>query len=53
MCLLFGGKTLVCLRKTGDGYMFIGECYVHGFMDGEAIDMLEDGKRQGATFKIR
>ena len=53
LCLLLGCKTLVCLRKTGDNYMFIGECYVHGFMDGEAIDMLEDGKRQGTTFKIR
>ncbi|OCK76673.1 hypothetical protein K432DRAFT_385249 [Lepidopterella palustris CBS 459.81] len=53
MCLMLGGKTLACLRKTGDNYMFIGECYVYGFMDGKAIDMLEDGERQRTKFKIR
>jgi hypothetical protein len=32
----FGGE-------NGDEYIFIGECYVHGFMDGEAMEFLKDG----------
>lgn len=33
-----GGKVPLVLRPDGDGYyMFIGEAYVHGIMDGEAF----------------
>ncbi|KAK5657875.1 hypothetical protein OQA88_2423 [Cercophora sp. LCS_1] len=38
LCLLFGGKTMFCLRPDGDEYRFVGECYVHGLMDGEALE---------------
>jgi hypothetical protein len=39
VCVLFGCSVPVVLRKTTDGnsYTFIGECYLHGFMDAEAI----------------
>jgi Heterokaryon incompatibility protein (HET) len=41
VCILFGCSVPVVLCKKGDGepndYEFLGECYVHGMMDGEAI----------------
>jgi hypothetical protein len=51
--VLFGGHTPFVLRErelpssaeTGRRWQLIGECYVHGFMDGEALDdgLYEDG----------
>jgi hypothetical protein len=32
-----GGRVPIILRPCGDKYTFIGECYLHGFMDGEAL----------------
>ena len=31
-----GAQIPFVVRKGSDGYQFIGECYVHGIMDGEA-----------------
>jgi hypothetical protein len=39
VCLLLGGQVLYVLRDREDGYReFIGECYVHGMMDGQACE---------------
>jgi hypothetical protein len=42
ICILFGCSVPVVLRKQPsldgiDRYTFVGECYVHGMMDGEAL----------------
>jgi hypothetical protein len=39
VCVLFGCTVPVVLRKHdgSNSYMFVGECYLHGFMDGKAI----------------
>ncbi|KUJ19697.1 uncharacterized protein LY89DRAFT_640877 [Mollisia scopiformis] len=39
ICILFGCSVPVVLRKvaTTECYNFIGECYVHGMMDGESL----------------
>jgi hypothetical protein len=39
LCVLFGCSVPVILRKLLDekSYEFVGECYLHGFMDAEAI----------------
>jgi Heterokaryon incompatibility protein (HET) len=38
VCVLFGCSVPVVLRAQGDGtWSFIGECYLHGYMDGEAL----------------
>ncbi|KAK0508970.1 hypothetical protein JMJ35_008341 [Cladonia borealis] len=41
---LFGGSVLYTLRPKGDQFILVGECYVHGLMDGEAMQFLETGQ---------
>jgi hypothetical protein len=42
VCLLFGGKVLYTIRRERQYSTFLGECYVHGRMDGSALkDQLE------------
>jgi hypothetical protein len=38
ICVLLGGRTPFVLRPREDRYELIGPCYVHGIMDGEAMD---------------
>ena len=39
ICLFFGGQVLYVLRQKGEAaHEFMGECYVHGVMDGAAVD---------------
>jgi hypothetical protein len=49
--LALGGSVLYILRPRGNEYEFIGECYVHGLMDGEALQgvNLEKGDFESFT----
>ncbi|PMD67515.1 HET-domain-containing protein [Hyaloscypha bicolor E] len=38
ICVLLGGQTPFVLRPREDLYELIGPCYVHGIMDGEAME---------------
>lgn len=39
ICILYGCSVPVVLREVGDGkYKLIGEAYIHGLMDGEALE---------------
>jgi hypothetical protein len=40
ICVLLGGRTPFVLRLGEDRYELIGPCYVHGIMDGEAMEQL-------------
>ena len=64
ICIIFGCSVPVVLRRVSTGvrdfhFEFIGECYVHGMMDGEALSgRLPNypymGRRSGVTaFKLR
>ena len=33
-----GGRVPLIFRTHGDGYQFIGDCYVHGIMKGEIFE---------------
>jgi hypothetical protein len=39
VCVLLRCSVPVVLRREMDHYIFVGECYMHGIMDGEAIAM--------------
>ena len=41
VCVLYGGKMPFVLRPWGGHFLLVGECYVHGLMKGEAMEMLE------------
>jgi hypothetical protein len=38
VCILLGGGSPVILRQDGDAYFNIGPCYIHGIMDGGAME---------------
>ena len=42
---LFGGSVLYVLRpQENKNFILVGDCYVHGLMDGEAIQLVKEGK---------
>jgi len=53
VCILLGCDTPVVLRPIVDGFVFIGECYIHGIMDGELITKYEEGSILSKEFVIR
>lgn len=55
MCILFGGATPYVVRPTSVAgeYLFLGECYVHGLMNGEAIEHLKRGNYTSQWFHLR
>ena len=46
ICVLYGGRVPFVLRPCEKGYTLIGECYIHGLMNGEAMDMKQSGSRE-------
>jgi hypothetical protein len=55
VCVLFGGPTPYVLRplSSDSEYQFLGECYVDDLMNGEALALLEKGRREKQWFKLR
>ena len=46
VCVLYGGRVPYVLRPVGDGkYILIGDCFIHGLMDGEAMAMKQIPRR--------
>jgi hypothetical protein len=52
VCILLGGDMPFILRPKGSYHTFIGECYVHGIMDGEALDAAQIGLIQPQKFSL-
>ncbi|MCJ1404695.1 hypothetical protein MMC11_007921 [Xylographa trunciseda] len=51
--VLLGGEVLYVLRPHEDHHLFMGECYMHGLMDGEAMEWLKDGRAALKRLRIR
>ncbi|MCJ1437038.1 hypothetical protein MMC27_006423 [Xylographa pallens] len=44
VCVVLGGEVPYVIRPKKNGhYLFVGECYVHGLMDGQALQGYEEG----------
>jgi hypothetical protein len=43
ICLLFAGIPLYVIRPRQDHFQLVCDCYVHGLMHGELIEIWEDG----------
>jgi Heterokaryon incompatibility protein (HET) len=53
-CLFFGAEVPYILRPCeDDAFKFIGECYLHGIMYGEAMDMLKNGDLKKTEFILQ
>ncbi|GIZ44585.1 hypothetical protein CKM354_000777900 [Cercospora kikuchii] len=50
--VLFGARKPVLLREHNGLHVFVGECYIHGIMDGEIVREQEAGKRETEVFHI-
>jgi hypothetical protein len=53
VALLYGGKTPYVLRAERDYFAFLGECYVHGIMFGEAMRAEAGSEPRDFWFTIR
>jgi hypothetical protein len=57
VCILFGCSVPVVLRRCGDDslnvyYEFVGECYIHGKMDGEVLAGMDEESIAKATVEF-
>lgn len=52
VCIVFGCPLPLIMRPVADQYIFIGESYVHGYMDGQAMKMYEEGELEAKSFEI-
>ena len=52
VCLVMGSHVLYVLREREGRLGLIGECYVHGLMDGEGLAMIENGEWELQLFEI-
>lgn len=50
----FGCHSPIILRPEGNQgrYRYVGDVYIDGYMRGEAVDELEQGKRKVAKFVL-
>lgn len=50
--VLYGGKMPFVLRPWGRFFLLVGECYVHGLMKGEVLDLQEQNCLAKQVFNI-
>jgi hypothetical protein len=53
ICVFDGGRVPFVLTKSVTGYGIVGECYVHGFMNGEGRTPDLGSKSRGQDFRVQ
>ena len=53
VCVLGGGMVPILLRPANGYFQVVGESYVHGIMEGEAVQLWKDKKLKDEEFQIR
>ena len=53
VCVLYGCSVPVVIRKYGRNHRFVGESYVHGLMNGAAVQQFLEGTIQEREFILR
>lgn len=52
LVVLFGASVPFVLRRSASSYRLISDCYIHGYMDDEAMQMLGRGIFEAEDFEI-
>ncbi|KAL2063909.1 hypothetical protein VTL71DRAFT_4403 [Oculimacula yallundae] len=52
VCFIFGCPIPFMLRPVNGHFIFLGETYLHGWMNGEVMSLLESGQIQPQDFEI-
>lgn len=52
VCVLYGGKMPFVLRPWGQYFLLVGECYVHGVMNGEVMKLLGKDRTEEVFVRI-
>lgn len=50
--VFLGGKMPFVIRPWGEHWLLVGECYVHGLMDGEIFESLSQGATEEEVLRI-
>jgi hypothetical protein len=53
LCMLYCGDVPYVLRPKGEGEVqLVGECYVHGMMNGQGLNLLKEGAKRKQHFVL-
>lgn len=50
--ILLGSRVPMILHRHGSAYRLVSDCYIDGLMDGEAVDMWQNGELELQSFEI-
>lgn len=53
VCVFHGSPLPFLIRKAGGYYRFMGQCYVHGIVEGEVLEDLEAGRMKEEWISLR
>ena len=53
LCVLYGCTVPVLIRKHAEYHQFVGESYIHGLMDGAAIEQFRGGTIEERDFVLK
>jgi hypothetical protein len=52
ICVFFGIRVPFIVREQENGFTLIGDCYVSGLMQGEAVQRIEEGTLEASTITL-